>query len=93
MAITSALVLYAVTWFMTMFVALPIGLRTQGDDGEIVRGTQAGAPNNYNPKRKALWVTLVATVIWAVLMAVILYGGITWHDMDWTANLPAVADS
>lgn len=90
MAITSALVLYAVTWFMTMFIALPIGLRTQGDDNQIVEGTHAGAPNNYNPKRKALWVTLVATVIWVLLVLAITYSGITWRDLDWTANLPPV---
>ncbi|MCA0042805.1 DUF1467 family protein [Celeribacter litoreus] len=93
MAITSAIVLYAVTWFMTMLVALPIGLKTQGDMGEKVDGTHDGAPANYNPKRKALWVTLFATVIWAVLVTIILSGWITWHDLDWTAKLPSVADS
>ncbi|AVW91884.1 MULTISPECIES: DUF1467 family protein [Roseobacteraceae] len=93
MAITSAIVLYAVTWFMTMFIALPIGLKTQGDMGEKVAGTHDGAPANYNPKRKAIWVTVFATAIWIVLVGLISYSGITWHDMDWTANLPSVADS
>ncbi|SFK03036.1 DUF1467 family protein [Celeribacter neptunius] len=93
MAITSAFVLYAVTWFMTMFIALPIGLKTQGDVGEKVAGTHDGAPANYNPKRKALWVTLVATVIWAILVAIVSSGWITWHDLDWTANLPPVGES
>ncbi len=32
MGITSALVLFAVIWFMVLFVTLPIGLRTQGDE-------------------------------------------------------------
>ncbi len=98
MAITSAIVLYAVTWFMTMLVALPIGLKTQGDmraegKGDKIEGTHDGAPANYNPKRKALWVTAVSTVIWAVLVTIILSGKITWHDLDWTAKLPSVADS
>jgi Predicted secreted protein len=93
MALTSAIVLYAVTWFMTMLVALPIGLKTQGDLGEKVEGTHDGAPANYNPKRKALWVTIVATAIWALLVAVILSGWVSWHDFDWTAKLPSVADS
>lgn len=98
MGITSAIVLYAVTWFMTMFVALPIGLKTQGDlrqeNGiDKVEGTHDGAPANYNPKRKALWVTGVATVIWGVLVVIITSGWISWHDLDWTAKLPSVADS
>ncbi|WP_417249373.1 DUF1467 family protein [Celeribacter sp.] len=93
MAITSAIVLYAVIWFMTMLIALPIGLKTQGDMGEKVEGTHDGAPANYNPRRKAIVVTLVTTVIWALVVAVILSGIFTWHDFDWTTRLPSVADS
>ena len=46
MSIVSAIVLYAVLWFLTLFVVLPIRLETQGDRGEIVPGTHAGAPSN-----------------------------------------------
>ncbi|RPE66385.1 putative secreted protein [Pacificibacter maritimus] len=84
MSIVSAIVLYAVIWFMTMFVALPIGLRTQGDEGDIVEGTHAGAPANYNPRRKAIIVSLVALVIWAAIVGVIYAEVITWQDLDWT---------
>ena len=90
MAITSGLVLYAVIWFLSMLVMLPIGLRTQGDDGEIVPGTHAGAPNNYHAKRKALQVTGVATVIWIIAVLLIFYSGLSWRDMDWTQNLPPI---
>lgn len=93
MAITSALVLYAVIWFMTMFIALPIGLKTQGDVGETVEGTHKGAPSNYNPRRKALIVTAIATVLWCVIAGVIFSGWLTWQDFDWTARLPSVGDS
>lgn len=93
MAITSAFVLYAVTWFLTMLIALPIGLKTQGDLGDKIDGTQDGAPANYNPKRKALWVTIIATGIWAALMAFLLTTDLTWRDFDWTAKLPPVSES
>ncbi|MBU2868270.1 DUF1467 family protein [Pacificibacter marinus] len=93
MSIVSGIVLYAVTWFMTMFIALPIGLRTQGDEGVIVEGTHAGAPSNYNPRRKAVIVTLVAFVIWGIIVGVIYSGVFSWHDVDWTAHLPKVGDS
>ena len=52
MGIMSALVLFAVIWFMVLFVTLPIRLKTQGDVGEIVPGTQAGAP--VDPQLKLL---------------------------------------
>lgn len=93
MAITSALVLYAVVWFMTMFLALPVGLKTQGDMGEKVEGTHDGAPANYNPRRKAIIVTAIATVVWAILVAVILSGVFSWRDFDWTTRLPPVGES
>ena len=92
MAITSALVLFAVTWFMTLLVMLPIGLRTQGDDDDIVPGTHAGAPNNYRPKRKALQVTAIAFVIWLVLVAIILSGWFDLDMVDWTKNLPPISN-
>ncbi|WP_417243376.1 DUF1467 family protein [Celeribacter sp.] len=93
MAITSAIVLFAVTWFMTMFIALPIGLKTQGDMGEKVEGTHYGAPANYNPRRKAVIVTIIAFVIWVGLVSFITLTDLTWHDLDWTTRLPPVADN
>ncbi len=44
MTITAAIVLFAVIWFMVLFVTLPVRLRTQGDVGEIVPGPQARPP-------------------------------------------------
>ena len=45
MSITSAIVLYVVLWFLTFLIVIPIRLKTQGDVGEIVPGTMAGAPH------------------------------------------------
>ena len=44
MSIVSAIVLYAVFWFLIFLIVIPIRLQTQGDVGEIVPGTHAGAP-------------------------------------------------
>ncbi|RVT85858.1 DUF1467 family protein [Rhodobacteraceae bacterium CCMM004] len=83
MGITSALVLFAVIWFMVLFVALPVRLETQGDRGEVVPGTHAGAPANLRMKRKLAWVTAISAVLWVVIAAVILSGWITARDLDW----------
>ncbi len=74
MAISSAIVLYAVVWFMVMFITLPLRRRTQGDEGEIVPGTPAGAPANFSVKRTMLIVTVVAFVVWGIICAVIISG-------------------
>ena len=44
MTITGAIVLYAVCWFMTLFVVLPIGVQSQEEAGDVVPGTPASAP-------------------------------------------------
>ena len=83
MSVVSAIVLLAVVWFMVLFVVLPIRLETQGDAGEKVEGTHAGSPaSGFSMKRKMRMTTLWAVPIWAIISAVILWGGISVRDID-----------
>jgi predicted secreted protein len=82
MNIVSGLVLYAVIWFLVLFIVLPIRLVTQGDRGDIVPGTQAGAPANLEMRRKAFVTTIVATVVWAILAAIIVSGMFRLSEME-----------
>lgn len=88
MAITSALVLYAVIWFMTLFVVLPIRLKSQQDTGKIVPGTPSSAPADPQLKKRALIVTLITTVVWAIIFTIIVTDTITVRDFDWMNRLP-----
>ncbi len=81
MAVTSAIVLYAVTWFMVMFIVLPIRRRTQGDEGEIVPGTQAGAPVNFDVRKTMLIVSAIALIVWAIIFTVIVSGVISIREL------------
>jgi predicted secreted protein len=83
MGITSAIVLFAVIWFMVFLVILPLGMQTQTEAGEVVPGTHGSAPANVNIKRKAQVTTLWAIGLWAVIAGVILSGWITVRDLDW----------
>lgn len=83
MAITSAIVLYLVVWFMVMFIVLPIGRRTQGDENDIVPGTQAGAPANFNLRRTVIIVSTVAFFVWGLIVAVIVSGRFSIRDLGW----------
>ncbi|MHA7875285.1 DUF1467 family protein [Roseivivax sp.] len=91
MSITSAIVLYAVIWFLTFLVVIPIRLETQGDLGKVVPGTHAGSPENHHLKKKA-WITSgVSAVIWLVLFVVITSGWLTIEDIDLFGRMaPAV---
>lgn len=83
MTITAAAVLFAVIWFMLFLMILPLRLKTQGDVGEIVPGTHAGAPTNPNIKIKVRWTTAIALVLWVILSAIIISGVISVRDFDW----------
>ena len=82
MSIISAIVLFAVIWFMVFFIAIPIRLKTQGDVGEIVPGTHAGAPADHQLKKKAWITTFVAFLLWVVISGVIVSGQLTVRDLD-----------
>ncbi len=87
MTITAAAVLFAVIWFMTFLVILPIRVKTQGDIGKIVPGTHAGAPEEHHLTKKVWITTGVTFVLWAVIAGIIITGFITVHDFDWANHL------
>jgi predicted secreted protein len=87
MGITSGIVLYAVIWFMTFLVVIPIRLQTQGDVGKVVPGTHAGSPEVHNLKRKAWLTTLISAGLLVVIAGVIVSGTVTVEDIDrWMFN-------
>ncbi len=78
----SAVVLYLVIWFMCVFVILPLRIKSQSEDGEVVPGTPASAPVDPMLKKKAIWVTVLATVLYVPIVIIILKGWITIDDLD-----------
>lgn len=78
----SAFVLYAVIWFLTLFVVLPLRLTTQGEAGRVVPGTPESAPADAQMKKRLIVTTVAGTLIWAVVAWVILSGAITVADLD-----------
>lgn len=83
MGITSAIVLFLVIWFMVLFVVLPLNMRTQGDEGEVVPGTHKSAPVDLQMWRKVRIVTIWSAALWIVIAGTILSGVITVRDIDW----------
>ena len=44
MSVSFAIAIYFVIWWTVLFAVLPIGVRTQGEDGAVVPGTPESAP-------------------------------------------------
>ena len=67
MSKSTAIAIYFLIWWITLFAVLPWGIRNQEESGEVVPGTDPGAPVMHRMWRKLGWTTVVATVIFAVL--------------------------
>lgn len=81
MNLTGGIVLYAVLWFLTLFVLLPIGQVSQEEAGDVVPGTPAGAPSNPMLGKKMAGATVISAVLWAGCAYVILGGLISREDI------------
>lgn len=62
----SGFAVYFIIWWLTLFMVLPIGLRTQDDEQSVVPGTVSSAPARF----RGLRVVLITTIASAVM-----YGG------------------
>ncbi len=82
MTITAALVLFAVIWFMVLFIVLPLNLTTQSEAGDVTPGTPESAPVDPKIGPKVKIVTAVSVVLWLVIAGVIISGAVTVADFD-----------
>jgi predicted secreted protein len=57
--------IFFLIWWVVLFAVLPWGVRSQRDEGAIAPGTDPGAPAMPRVRRKLVWTTLVAIVIFA----------------------------
>ena len=80
----SLFVVYLLIWWVTLFAVLPFGVRGQAEEGEVVRGSEPGAPVESQMKRKVKITTIVATLIWLFVCSVIWSGLLNWDMLaDW----------
>ena len=82
MTISAAFVLFAVIWFLTLFIMLPLKIKTQNDQGTITQGTPASAPINPNVKTKMFWTTVITTLIWFPVCSIIIFEIVTISDIN-----------
>jgi len=82
MNIVTGIVLYAIIWFMTLFIVLQVGVRSQSDAGERMQGTHGSAPVDPRLGRRFLITSGIAVVVWGVIAAIIISGAITIDDID-----------
>lgn len=66
-AIFSYLAIYIIVWMVCLFAVLPWGAHSQTDAGEVVHGTEPGAPARFTIWKKLLVTTVLAAVVVALI--------------------------
>ena len=72
MSISSALAIYFVIWWTTLFAVLPFRVRSQAEAGVISPGTDPGAPVSFSWGRIALINSAVAGAVFVLFYWLVL---------------------
>ena len=83
----TAVAIYFLIWWITLFAVLPWGIRNQEESGEVTPGTDPGAPAIHRVWTKLLWTTIVASAIFSMLCVVYARGLIPF-DLLMTISSP-----
>ena len=82
MSIAFALAIYFIIWWIVLFAMLPIGVRTSEEAGEKASpGNAESAPHTPNLLPKMLATTVVASIIFAAVYAIIVHRVVTLDDI------------
>ena len=73
MSLTTSLAVFFIVWWTVLFAVLPWGIRSQVEAGEVVPGTDPGAPALPRLGSKMVWTTICAGLTFAVIDVVYSY--------------------
>jgi predicted secreted protein len=80
MGIAGSLMVITIAWWLAFFALLPVGIRSQLEDGHVVPGTEPSAPTAPHLGKKAIWAFVIALVVWACLFSVIEFQLVSLDD-------------
>ncbi len=83
MNIVGSVAIYFVCWWITLLAVLPIGVRTQGEEGEVVPGTVASAPAIPRIGRKLVLTTILAFLPWGIGFAIMELDVLSFSDFSY----------
>ena len=85
MSVGLAAAIYFIVWWTVLFAVLPIGLRTQEEEGHVVPGTPESAP----ARPRFLFIVGMTSLISGVVFGLI-YAVVVWQVIDWARLFPLV---
>lgn len=82
MALTTAIAIYFIIWWVVLFVVLPWGVRSQEEGGAVVRGSDPGAPVVPRIWWKLVWTTVIASAVFALCALLYSYRIVTLEGLS-----------
>jgi predicted secreted protein len=89
-AVVFAISLYIVIWWIVLFAMLPIGVRTQAEEGEVSPGTTESAPHLPMLLPKIVATTVVSSLVFAGLYMIIVHHLITLDQIPFLPRYESV---
>jgi len=81
MSLAFAIAIYVVIWWVVLFAMLPIGVRTQAEEGDIAPGTAESAPHLPRLLPKMVATTVVASIVFAIVYAIVAHKIVTLDEI------------
>ena len=88
MSLPTSIAIYFIIWWVVLFAVLPWGVRSQQEHGAIVPGSDPGAPMMPALKRKLVWTTILAGIVFALWYVVYSYRLIALDDLAALLAIP-----
>ena len=86
--ISTGLAIYFVIWWISLFLTLPFGVRSQHEDGGGAPGTDPGAPVLTGMKRKLVWPTIISAFIYGLGVAAYHAGYLSLDRLSKLMGMP-----
>jgi predicted secreted protein len=87
-SLTTAIAIYFIIWWVVLFAVLPWGVRSQEESGQVVPGSDPGAPALPLVWRKLVWTTVASSVIFALCALIYRYRLVTLDGLAALLGLP-----
>ena len=86
MAITTAIAIYFLIWWIVLFAVLPWGVRAQDEDSPP--GTDPGAPRLPRLRAKLIWTTIISAIIYGIAIAAYHAGYLSIERLSRLMGMP-----
>ena len=70
MSLATAIAIYFIIWWVVLFMVLPWGVRSQEEGGDVISGSDPGAPVVPRLWWKLAWTTAISCVVFALCVVV-----------------------